>query len=564
MKAIGIDLGEDSVKVVELHQSKRIVQILSVFEKKLTPLGTAHDKELESIEFIRQLFSRTDASTTTFVMAVRQDKATVRKKMFPFSDRIKIQKSLPFEMEEDIPFDTENCIFDFKTIQYVGNSCETLSVAVPKVHIEKIISLAKDFGINLKVVSLEGFAFANLIEDWWSTPPVAPYSLLSLDEANENKSQAKKPADVFLNIGHKKTLLCARVNGRVVFIRSLMWGADLIIQQIAARNQMPYIEAQRYLQTEATLHLTKNNQKFDASNITLLIEKSLRDLVRDLQMSFLEIESELNATISEVYFTGGFSQLPHLGAYLTQQLEVACNPVNLLANNSLIAEGVDLQNHQAAARFSIAVGVAIEAFKKPKNPALQLLKGEFLSQSGFIKNLWQDWGKVVQTAGAALIILFVWTHLRESFSTQLNEKTTEALETQARSVAKLPRRQANERGVKKYISDRKKQSLEMNALSQFAEMNSALDILRKISEAAPGKEQSKIDVTQLSVVDNQVKISGYANSPREVTLLSTKLSSLSINNKVTEDPTTLGVMPNRVAFSLSFNTERGVTGGVTK
>ena len=555
MKAIGIDLGEDSVKIVELVQNKKNLTVQSIFEKKLSPQSSSHDKEIESIEFLRSLFSKADLTQVTFVMAIRQEKATIRKKVFPFSDRIKIQKSLSFEMEEDIPFDPDMCIFDFKTIQYVGNSSETLSIAIPKTHIEKIISLAKDFGIDLKIVTLEGFAFANLIEDWWMAPPVAEDSLLNL---NDGEAKSRKSAEIFLNIGHKKTLLCAKVNSRVVFTRSLMWGADFIIQDLVERYQLPYIEAQKNLQTSASLYLKKADISFEQMNISALIEKSLRDLVRDLQMSFLEIESELNASIEAVYFTGGFSQLPHLGAYLTQQLEVACNPVNLMANYMVIPINTPIAENKIVAQFGIAVGIAIEAFKKPKNPSLQFLKGDFLNENSFIKNFWNDWGKLLQVSMAALLVLFSWAYFRESFTLDLNDKGFEAISAKAKSVARLPKKQANEKGVKKYITDHKKQAQEMKALSQVFGMNSAMDILKKISDSSPEKTQSKIDVNHISIVDDTVKISGYANSPREVTLLQTKLMALSSNNKISEEPTSLGVVPNRVTFSLSFKTDRGI------
>jgi general secretion pathway protein L len=554
MKAIGIDLGEDSVKIVELVQNKKNLAIQSIFEKKLSAQSSQHDKEIESIEFLRSLFSKADLSQVTFVMAIRQEKATIRKKVFPFSDRIKIQKSLSFEMEEDIPFDPDMCIFDFKTIQYVGNSSETLAIAVPKTHIEKIISLAKDFGIDLKIVTLEGFAFANLLEDWWQAPPTSQDSLISLTELNTQK----KAAEVFLNIGHKKTILCAKVNNRMVFTRNLMWGADYIIQDLVKRYQLPYIEAQRMLQTSASLSLNKSELNFEEANVTALIEKCLRDLVRDLQMSFLEIESELNASISAVYFTGGFSQLPHLGAYLTQQLEVACNPVNLIGNYITSPINTQIAENKIVSQFATALGIAIEAFKKPKNPTLQFLKGDFLNQNSFVKAFWNDWGKLLQVSAAALVVLFTWASFRESFTMDLNEKGTEAISSKAKSVARLPKKQANEKGVKRYITDHKKQAQEIKALSQISTMSSAMDVLKKISDSSPDKAQSKIDVTQLSIIDDTVKISGYANSPREVSLLTTKLTTLSSNNKITEEPTNLGVIPNRVAFSLSFKTDRGI------
>ena len=89
-------------------------------------------------------------------------------------------------------------------------------------------------------------------------------------------------------------------------------------------------------------------------------------------------------------------------------------------------------------------------------------------------------------------------------------------------------------------------------------MNSALDVLRNVSDLAPNKEQSKIDLVEFNVKDDLVELSGYANSPREVSLFSQKLTSISINNKVNENKTKLLTLPNRVAFTLSFKTDRGL------
>lgn len=555
MSAIGIDLGEDSVKIVELVQSKKSIHVQSLYEKKLSPLSSPHDKEIEIIEFLRGIFSEKKHLQHQFIIAIRQDKATVRRKIFPFSDRIKIQKSLSFEMEEDIPFDPDNCLFDYKTVRTIGASSETLSIAIPKTHIEKIINLAKDCGVELKIITLEGFAFSNLIEDWNESPPTSVDQLVQLN--SEERVAPSKAADIFLDIGHKKTLLCARIDNRVIFTRSLMWGGDMVIQEIIKRFQLPYSEAQRTLH-KSTLHLSKKNLTLEEQNLTTLIEKSIRDMVRDVQMSFLEIESELGAYVTELNFTGGFSQLPNLGAYLTQQLEVPCNAVNLVEGYLPSQLNTNLDHGKIISQFPVAIGIALEAFKKPKNPALQFLKGEFANQNNFLTTFWSHWGQLVQVGAAGLLVLFLWSYFRESFSFDLNEKGSEVLSQQAKTLIKLPKKMANEKGVKKYISQHKKYQQEMKTISQVSTMASALDILKNISESAPNKQQTQIDVVQLSINDDTVKLSGYAHSPREVSLLSTQLMNLSANKKITEEPSTLGVLPQKVAFSFSFKTTRGV------
>lgn len=558
MRSIGIDLGEDSVKIVELIQNKKTITLNSLFEKKLSASSSPQDQEIESIEFVRSVIAQNDFSGSRFCMALRQDKVTVRTKTFPFSDRIKIQKSLSFEMEEDIPFDPDMCLFDYKTISFEGNAATVLALAVPKVHIEKALSLAKDFGIELSLLTVEGFAFSNLLENWQDAAPHVQTSTAEIEIPSEDTAfRTRNKIDIILNIGHKRTLMSGLSNGRVIFVRSLMWGADSILQEMLKRYQLPYVEAQKILQTNASLYLTKQNRSFEEINLAGTIEQSLRELVRDLQMSFLELQSATFSQIQNVYLTGGLSQLPNLGPFLTQHLEVACNPIQLL-NPYLKTDYGIYSIDTIQLQFANAVGIALEAYKKPKNPSLQLIKGEFLSQNNKFRIFWEDWGSITQVVIASFIVLVTWGYFREDFSRMLEEKGIEALNAQAKSVARLPKKQANEKGVIKYIKDHKKQTQEMKLVTQIASMNSAMDILKKVSDQAPGKDQAKIDLVQFNVRDEMVQLSGYANSPKEITLLSERLASLSVNNKVNQDQTALVAAPNRVAFTLSFKTDRGL------
>ena len=554
MRSIGIDIGEYSIKVVELLHNKKNISINQIQEKILNLNGSDQDRELEAIEFMRQFMSTQDFTATRFVMAVRQDKVTSRFKTFPFSDRLKIQKSLSFEMEEDIPFDADICLFESKVIRTQGASADIIANAIPKRNIEKIVALASDFGIDLHLITIEGLAFANLIENWDQTPPskAAEFTI-------DDPEKTKKNIQIVLNIGHKKTLLTAYENSRLIFTRSLFWGADQLIQDIVKRYQLPVIDAVKTLQTKGQLLLSKQGASFEQSQLSDVLSKSLRELVRDLQMSVLELQSEFNAEITEISMTGGTSLLQNLGAFLTQHLEIPCNPVSLLQqySSSLAALGFT-ETQNVDARFNEAFSFALEAYKKPRAPAANLLKGEFAKQNDRFKVLWQQWHRVAQIAVASLIVLFIWSFVREGFSSNLVEKGDEALKSQARTVARLPKKQANEAGIKKYIRENKKKAAELKLIAQVAQMNSALEILKKVSDAAPGKEQVKIDLMNFQVNDDVVQMTGYANTPREVNLLIQNLKSLNTAAEITSKPGSLKPVANRVSFNLTFKADRGL------
>ena len=114
MKSVGIDIGTYSIKVVEvISQNKGQLRVSQFLEHSLGQ-NPAFDPEIEIIEFLKGLAKAYDPSNTRFVFGLRQDQVSVRHKIFPFNDRLKINKSLPFELEEDLPFSAETAIFDAK------------------------------------------------------------------------------------------------------------------------------------------------------------------------------------------------------------------------------------------------------------------------------------------------------------------------------------------------------------------------------------------------------------------------------------------------------------------
>ena len=139
----------------------------------------------------------------------------------------------------------------------------------------------------------------------------------------------------------------------------------------------------------------------------------------------------------------------------------------------------------------------------------------------------------------------------------LAERGDDALKTQAKAVANLKGRAASENGIKKYIRDNKKRAADLKTLSSVAQMNSALDILKRISDATPAKTAISLDVQQLQVIDSQVTMQGYVASAREVTLLQQSLSNVA-NGQVQTQRSTLGPSGGKTAFSFSFSVDRGV------
>lgn len=551
MKSVGIDIGTSQIKIVEIQTSSKGYFLAQAYSYKLSQSG-ATDSEIEILSFLKELAERYDSEQTRFNIAMRQNRVVVRHKNFPFADRLKIQKSIAFELEEDIPFSAENSVFDAKIIRAIGNTAEVLACATPKLQIKKLLQTLRDSGIEPYIMSTEASATANIYERWADPIPALPAPPPQLEESPRQEARA---VTILLNMGHTHTIVMAFDGQSLVAARSILWGGRNIADAIAKKYSLPLVEATKEMELKGFILNSRQEATYEAKAFSEVIAKSVKEMVRDLQLSLLEIKSELNAHPIRIEITGGVSNIQGLGAFLTQQLEVPVNRANVLDlfQNSSI-ERTDFNQ----STLSVAIGLALEGLRKSRNPSVNFLKGEFARSNDVWLNYWHEWGHSIKVAGAFLLALMVWTSYRVQFAEDLSSRGNEALKAQAKSVARLTKKNATEANVRKYINDNKKKVTDLKNLESLAGMNSALDILKKVSDAAPHKPIVGLDVKNFYVQDNQVTIEGYLNSFEELSSLQKTMSGLSLDGKFNSRTTNLPILTGKTSFSFSFLVDRNV------
>jgi general secretion pathway protein L len=473
--------------------------------------------------------------------------------VFPFNDRLKISKSLAFELEEEIPFSGENSVFDAKIVRTIGNAAEVLACAAPKHHIRALLQLCADANIAPAIISTEGTAFANIFEKWNDFPPAHPALETNLLESD---LRPERTLHLTLNMGHTRTMVCAFEGNSLIGVRTILWGAKNIADAVAKKYEIPYHDALKEVQNKAFILTNKQGATFDQITFSETIAKSVRELVRDMQLSILEFKSEFNAIITQIGLTGGASSIKNLGPFLTQQLEL---PVNKIYPLDLIPNVLFERTPKTDTTFGMALGIAIEGLKKPRNPAVNFLKGEFAKQNNYARNLWERWGPSLKVAAATLVIFFIYSMLRDTFSLELADRAEEALKIQAKNVAKLPEKKATEANIKKYIRENKKRAADLRTLANVASMNSAMEILKKINDATPSKNVVTLDIKSIHVNDSDVSLEGYVNNTKELSVLQQALGNLSLDGKVATRPTQLKPAVGKTVFSFNFKVDRGIT-----
>lgn len=554
MKILGVDLGSYSIKVAELDVTSKGHTLSSFHEIPLTQ-DPNKDQGLELIEKLRELSGRYDPAKTRWVIAIPQHRVSVHNKTFPFRDRIKILKSLPFELEDDIPLNADETTYDAKTIQYTGPLSHLLTVASPNEAIEEVLALSKDGGFDPDIISVEGLALANIFENW----NAAPVDLLPkpAESALAEAPDTAKPARLILHMGHTRSLLLVYSEGGLVSVRSILWGGADVARDLAKVFSLPFAEAVKLLKTKSFILMNKSGASKDQLLLSQTITGSVNSLLQELRLTLLDVRSTFKLEFKAVELTGGMSQVQNLAPYITQTLEIPANVAKHLSQHGPTLFPITPQTEASAA---LAVGLAIEGLKKPRNPAINLRKGEFARENVAFQLFWQKWRVPVQVAAAMLLIFFIYSMVRDSMASSLLMTAEETVGEVARKEAGLKGSAALESGIRRYIKTQDNQLRLREELTEMSQYVSAMDILTKLSEklpvVIPPSNGRGINVTHFSLENDTLSIEGRALEPALVPRIETALGEIAIGKSVKKAPPSNVPNGPGTAFAFTMKVKR--------
>lgn len=554
MKSLGVDIGSSSIKIAELEGSGRTVSFTQFWEIPLS-VDPTKDQDLEVLEKLRAFSSQYPGKDTQWIIAVSQNAVSTRLKRFPFVERSKILKSLPFELEEDIPFDSSETIFDARVVETFNNGSDVIAVACPHEAIEQALGRAKDGGFEAGIVSVEGLALSNVLDAWWAPPLVTPVQASLGDEAM--RSHDVHPAFAILQIGHTRTNVVVYRDNHVVAIRSIQWGGHDVALALETVFKIPYTEAVKVLQTKSFVLLNTTGASRDQLAMHKAVSDSAIPLIRELRLTLLDLRSSAGADLRDLRLTGGASQIQNFSPWLTQALEVSVNPLEYFS--ALGASGKvsirlnrtpELENAAAT-----AIGLALEGIRKPRNPAINLRKGLFAQSNESVRIFWDTWKHTLQIAAALFLVFCIYALARESMTLHLAEVSDEHLAQAAKATAGLKGAQASASGVSRYIQTENREIKNRETLAQLDSYIPAMEFVLKLSERLPVQLPPRagrgLDVDHLSIENDEMTIEGRAQGADILAGVERELNSIARPGSVKKVPPT-SLRPGSPGTSFGF------------
>jgi type IV pilus assembly protein PilM len=282
---IGLDIGSQQVKIVQLRESKGSYRLERLAVAALQPELIVDGSILDAtrvVELIRELISSSDIKTKDVTLSVSGHSSVIIKRVaLPQMSEDELDESIRFEAEQYIPFDIEDVNLDFQILGPAeeDNMMDVLIVAVKKDKINEYVSVVKETGLNPVIVDVDAFALENMYELNY--------------EVKENENVA------LVNIGASMININILKGGTSVFTRDSSVGGNLLTEALQKEFTISYANAEKLKQEEALEGISQED-------VDVVLNSASEDIITEISRSFDYFRDTTNyENIDEIIVSGG-------------------------------------------------------------------------------------------------------------------------------------------------------------------------------------------------------------------------------------------------------------------
>lgn len=538
MKSIGIDIAVNGATIVEVSSDRNGFEILRGDYFVLDP-NDQSNWEIDLLQGLKRFTEQFDMNANTVCVGLNQDLISTRNLNFPFTRRMDIHKNLLFELDEELPFSSDESYYDFKTVSLAQGSTSILAFATPQDEVHQLLTLLERVGIDPDYISVEGSAFANLFEDWnnGSFLTSAPETIPS-------------PLHMRIFFRHNSTLVTLMHDRQMVWTRSISWGERNLILNLMKSFNYPYDQAASLIPEHTQLLLTLADAEPGAAKMSGVVEQSLNEVLRQIRLMTIDIQDKFPNGIGSATVLGPIGQIENINAYFTKALGITCNPESLTVD-VFNPRQIEVVSHFID-KAAVAIGYALEGLKRPRNPGLNLRQGESAKRNQFWEKTWSKWGHAITLAAIAYVCYTIYGFARESIAVNLDDVAYTELQRHAGTIAGLRGAQASPDRIERYLREEEEKAKNAKLFEKVQDIEPAMRIVNLISSEVPSNKLNSYEIRRVDVKNSQIIIEGEARERRTVDLLRTKLQSMANEKGVQNSPPTFSGAKG-VAFGFKFS-----------
>ncbi len=337
VSSFGLDISDESLKFIELIQTKNGLQVGRFGECKIPP-GVIEAGKIKDTKQMEEILA--DLRKTDGVKSVRV--SLPEEQVYLFQLRLEkaglknVKEGIELALEEHIPIQAEDAIFDYDLIEENAQSLEVQVAAIPKNIIENYLLIFKHANISVESFELEAQAISRAIIKYGDMETY-----------------------MIVDFGKKRTGIFIVSKGIVMFTSTLDVGGEILNNMIQKSFNVSFEEAEKMKREYGLERNVVNKEIFP---VLLNSVSVLRD---EISKHFLywqthkDEEGKNNPSIKKIILCGGDSNLIGLADYISISMKTPVVMANVWTNIVNTDNYIPEMVFKQALSFSTALGLAL-------------------------------------------------------------------------------------------------------------------------------------------------------------------------------------------------------------
>ncbi|MFH1469708.1 MAG: type II secretion system protein GspL [Pseudomonadota bacterium] len=506
-RILGIDLGAWAVKVAVLEGSFGRFRLQEVHSRRVPTEGGQVPGYPERLDTLRALLHEEELQgASASAVAWAADRASVHVVDLPFDDRSKIERTLPFEVENHVPFEIDEMTLVHRVLSRKEGGCRVLVGLVEREGLRERLAALKALGLDPRHMSLDADMHA---------------------VAGDGGAAAQAVVD----LGHSRSLVTLVRDGAAHDLRALHCGGVQMDRHLRAafgfdaetaeawRRATPLepgadtaVPVEAGWDDDQTITrdlpaadgegqpLAPKHRAPEPAAVGRVLREGLLELVGELRTTLISFEDRHGVEIDELLLTGGLSAHPGLASLLSHELGV---PVRFVAQPGPLHEREDAHG------FALALALARLASGEAGGAFLELRRGELAHHSAL--QVLRSLAAYGAAAAAFFVIAMAVVAITQqrTLSGEISEVESRIATEVAATFPDADPRQLQDPSMAVAIMQEgtlgTAQRVEALKASLRGEPPS-LTLLKELSQAMPPATEAAIDVRELVLSETAISI----------------------------------------------------------
>lgn len=487
-RILGLDLGSYSVKGVVHEAALRGSQVRAYAEVR-RPDG---DRAESLKAAIKELLANPALQAEQALVSLPGPSIATHQVQLPFVDPKRIEATIGFEVESQLPFDLAEAVFDYQVASQRDKKSDLVVGVVRKEELRQLLALLSELGLDPRVITHPAIAYHGL----FLQPP------LSAEQLAEDESLA------VVDVGHERTTVAVgRPGAGVELARTFPGGGLQLTRALATELQLGLPEAAAWKEERGGVGDSLPPELERAGGA---LQRALVPVVRELRSTFKSYSARSRRKVAAVYLCGGTARLAGLEERWTQDLGL---PARMLALPQDAAPGIPEPSRAAAAQ---AYALAARAPAAARAPRFNLRRGEFAFK-GHFDYLRDRLGLLASYAATLLVLAIAAGVVRNSVLSRRERQVDAAFCDVTQKVL-----HRCEKDYQVALSLLKGQGSPAEALPRY----SAVDLLAELTARLPKGDGGKplpVTFDQMVVDLERISLRGQTETTKDVDLLTNAL-----------------------------------------